>query len=252
MTPRRRRELVLLRRARDRIHRCFADALDVPAPAAYLTTRGIERAAALLQAGWTVTDACRAVGFSSLGSFSSRFRRAMVTTPSAHRIALIAERGLPGCTLRMAARVSRNGEAAARDAAQRAGHAHLPALLPRPRRGRRGRPPSYRDGLGPPVAHDVRYGDARRVTLGGPSGAQPVLSGTADDRSPEDGEALEQLVVKGAPGPRVFLTEDLEAAFRALTDGGAEVVEEPADQLWGPRECASRDPSGDLVRLQQA
>ena len=111
--------------------------------------------------------------------------------------------------------------------------------------------PFYRDGLGLPVANDVRYGDARWVTLGAPTDAQIVLSGTADGRSPEDGEVLEQLVVKGALGPWVFLTDDLDAAFAALSDRGVEVVEQPADQPWGPRECAFRDPAGNLVRLQQ-
>lgn len=112
--------------------------------------------------------------------------------------------------------------------------------------------PFYRDGLGLPVANDVAFGEGRWVTLGEVGGAQLVLSGPAAGRSPQDAEALEQLVVKGALGPWVFTTEDLDGLFARLVRSGAEVVTEPADQPWGPREAALRDPSGNMVRLQQA
>lgn len=137
VTPQHRQELTLLRAARDRIDRRYADPLDVPAiaagafmspahfsrrfraaygetPNAYLTTRRVERACALLRAGAGVTDACTAVGFTSLGSFSSRFKRLLGVTPSQYRAAEHpgVER-LPGCTVRSATRVSRIGEAPA-------------------------------------------------------------------------------------------------------------------------------------------
>jgi AraC-like DNA-binding protein len=108
MTPHELADLALLRRARDLIDREYAHPLDVPAmarhalmspahfsrrfrsaygetPYGYLMTRRIERAMALLRAGASVTDACMAVGCTSLGSFSSRFTELVGLTPSAYR-----------------------------------------------------------------------------------------------------------------------------------------------------------------------
>jgi AraC-like DNA-binding protein len=128
MTPERRQELVLLRRARDLIDRRFADPLDVAAiagsvhlstahfsrrfaavygetPYQYLMTRRIERACALLRDGASVTDACMQVGCTSLGSFSTRFVRIMGMTPSAYRAAEHpAEALMPDCTARLVLR----------------------------------------------------------------------------------------------------------------------------------------------------
>ena len=108
MTPERLAELADLRRARDFIDRNHAEPLDVPAmaeaahmspshfsrrfkdaydetPYSYLMTRRIERAQTLLRAGATVTDACMAVGCTSLGSFSSRFSEVVGVSPSEYR-----------------------------------------------------------------------------------------------------------------------------------------------------------------------
>jgi len=109
MTPAEMADLVHLRRARDLIDRNYAQPLDVPAmaraalmspahfsrkfraaygetPYAYLMTRRIERAQALLRQGTSVTDACVAVGCTSLGSFSSRFSEIVGVTPSQYRV----------------------------------------------------------------------------------------------------------------------------------------------------------------------
>jgi catechol 2,3-dioxygenase-like lactoylglutathione lyase family enzyme len=110
----------------------------------------------------------------------------------------------------------------------------------------------YRDALGLPVANDVSSGGHRWITLGAPGGAQIVLSDPRAGRSADDGEALEELVVKGALGPFVFTTDDLDALFEQAAARGAEVVSEPADQPWGPRDAAFRDPSGNLVRVLQS
>lgn len=110
----------------------------------------------------------------------------------------------------------------------------------------------YRDALGLPVANDVASGGHRWITLGAPGGAQIVLSDPQAGRSEEDAEALEELVVKGALGPFVFATDDLDALFKQAVARGAEVVSEPADQPWGPRDASFRDPSGNLVRVLQA
>jgi AraC-like DNA-binding protein len=108
VTPEEMACLVHLRRARDRIDRDYAEPLDVPAmargahmsaahfsrkfraaygetPYAYLMTRRIERAKALLRQGMSVTDTCFAVGCTSLGSFSSRFTEIVGQTPSQYR-----------------------------------------------------------------------------------------------------------------------------------------------------------------------
>jgi transcriptional regulator GlxA family with amidase domain len=108
MTPEEIADLVYVRRARDLMDRDYAQPLDVPAmaraalmspahfsrkfraaygetPYSYLMTRRIERAKALLRQGMTVTDACVAVGCTSLGSFSSRFAEIVGETPSQYR-----------------------------------------------------------------------------------------------------------------------------------------------------------------------
>ena len=113
--------------------------------------------------------------------------------------------------------------------------------------------PFYRDGLGLAVVNDVSSGGHRWVTLG--SDAQPglgiVLSDPHAGRSQADGDALQELLVKGALGPIVFATADLDGAFERIRAAGAEVLQEPIDQPWGPRDCAFRDPSGNTVRISQ-
>jgi transcriptional regulator GlxA family with amidase domain len=129
-------DLVLLRQARDRMDRDYAQPLDVPAlakaalmspghfsrsfraafgetPHSYLMTRRIERAKALLRRGdLSVTEVCFAVGCSSLGSFSSRFTELVGESPSAYRA---REHdlgvGIPACFAKVFSRPIRNGEA---------------------------------------------------------------------------------------------------------------------------------------------
>lgn len=112
----------------------------------------------------------------------------------------------------------------------------------------------YRDALGLPVANDVASGEFRWVTLGDPTGpgASIVLSAPHAGRSQADGDALQELVTKGAMGPIVFTTDDLDATFERVRASGAEVLQEPVDQPWGPRDCAFRDPSGNTVRINAA
>jgi catechol 2,3-dioxygenase-like lactoylglutathione lyase family enzyme len=112
----------------------------------------------------------------------------------------------------------------------------------------------YRDALGLEVLNDVSSGDYRWLTLGSP--AQPglgiVLSEPRAGRSQADGDALQELLVKGSLPLLVFRSDDVDAAFEKLRASGAEVLQEPMDQGWGPRDCAFRDPSGNTVRLSQA
>ncbi|GAA3597863.1 VOC family protein [Klugiella xanthotipulae] len=113
--------------------------------------------------------------------------------------------------------------------------------------------PFYRDGLGLEQRNDVASGGFRWVTLGSPDqvGAEIVLSEPHAGRSPADGDALQELLVKGQLPMLVFSTNDLDATFQRVQATGAEVLQEPIDQPWGPRDCAFRDPSGNMVRINQ-
>ena len=136
MTPQEIEDLVLLRRARDRMDRDYALPLDVPAlaaaahmsaghfsrkfraaygesPYSYLMTRRIERAMALLRSGdMSVTDICWAVGCSSLGTFSTRFSELVGMSPSAYRQAEGPPTdGIPSCVAKRVTRPIRNREA---------------------------------------------------------------------------------------------------------------------------------------------
>ncbi|NUU23474.1 MAG: VOC family protein [Streptomycetaceae bacterium] len=112
----------------------------------------------------------------------------------------------------------------------------------------------YRDALGLEVRNDVPSGEFRWVTLGSASqpGLEIVLSEPHAGRSRADGDALQELLVKGVLPMTVFSTDDVDALFERVRASGAEVLQEPIDQAWGPRDCAFRDPSGNMVRIQAA
>ena len=71
-------------------------------------------------------------------------------------------------------------------------------------------------------------------------------------RSQADGDVLQELLTKGVLPMLVFRSDDIDATFETLRGFGAEVLQEPIDQDWGPRDCAFRDPSGNMVRISQA
>lgn len=112
----------------------------------------------------------------------------------------------------------------------------------------------YTEGLGLSIQMDVSNGGFRWVTVG--SADQPglgvVLSEPHAGRSQADGDALQALLTKGQLPSIVFLTDNVDAAFERLRAHGAEVLQEPIEQPWGPKDCAFRDPSGNLVRIGQA
>jgi len=110
----------------------------------------------------------------------------------------------------------------------------------------------YRDALGLEVRNDVASGDFRWVTLGGDDGTEIVLSQPHAGRSEADGDALQELLTKGVLPVIVFTSDDLDAAFEKARATGAEVLQEPIEQPWGPRDCAFRDPSGNIVRINGA
>ncbi|MFI6079825.1 VOC family protein [Streptomyces sp. NPDC051217] len=111
----------------------------------------------------------------------------------------------------------------------------------------------YRDALGLEVRNDVASGGFRWVTLGSPTqpGLEIVLSEPHAGRSQADGDALQELLTKGVLTQVVFSTDDVDATFEKVRAAGAEVLQEPIDQPWGPRDCAFRDPSGNTVRISQ-
>ncbi|HEX4058084.1 MAG TPA: VOC family protein [Galbitalea sp.] len=110
----------------------------------------------------------------------------------------------------------------------------------------------YRDALGFDVRNDVENGGFHWVTMGGSDdgGAQIVLSEPHAGRSKADGDSLQELVTKGA-FQIVFSSDDLDAAFEKARATGAEVLQEPIEQFWGAKDCALRDPSGNMVRISQ-
>jgi len=110
----------------------------------------------------------------------------------------------------------------------------------------------YRDTLGLELRNDVARGDFRWLTVG--AGSQPgvgiVLTNYLNG-SPADSDALAALLAKGALNGVHFHADDLDAAFEQVRGAGAEIVQEPTDQPWGTRDFAVRDPSGNLVRIDQ-
>ena len=112
----------------------------------------------------------------------------------------------------------------------------------------------YRDILGFEVRSDVGTGTMRWITVG-PAG-QPdtsiLLAPPAIDPGITDDErrTIAEMMAKGTYGIIVLSTKDLDGAFAALESRGAEVVQEPIEQPYGIRDCAFRDPAGNLVRIQ--
>jgi AraC-like DNA-binding protein len=151
VTPEELADLAHLRRARDRMDRDFAEPLDVPAmartacmspahfsrrfraaygetPYAYLMTRRIERAKALLRQGMSVTDTCMAVGCTSLGSFSSRFTEVVGQTPTQYRAGDHRHlEAVPACVTKAATRPRRRRAGSEPERASRAGTEKHPA-----------------------------------------------------------------------------------------------------------------------------
>lgn len=113
----------------------------------------------------------------------------------------------------------------------------------------------YRDVLGFEVRLDVGYEQMRWITLGSPD--QPdtnvVLQPPVCDPGISDAEAtvIAELMAKGSFAALNLASRDLDATFERIQGAGAEVVQEPTDQDYGLRDCAVRDPAGNLIRIQQ-
>ena len=226
------------------------------------------------------------VGCTSLGSFSARFTELMGETPSEYRARSHDERARHPGVCREAGRPAdpqpvRIGEA-------RGGGACLTSRAWRPPPAPAGlpgcRPPPvtaaatatlavancflvvddhekaltfYRDVLGFTVTQDVSMGDYRWLSVSTPT--QPELEitiqsvGGGPGTSEEDRAAIDTLLAKGLMSPLIFSCDDVDALFEHVQAAGtAEVLQEPADQFYGVRDCAFRDPAGNMLRFKTA
>ncbi len=113
----------------------------------------------------------------------------------------------------------------------------------------------YRDALGFEVRNDVGYGGRRWITVGPANqpGTSIVLHPPAVDPGLTDGErrTIAEMMAKGSYATIILATADLDGAFARLEASGAEVVQEPTQQPYGIRDCAFRDPAGNLVRISE-
>ncbi len=113
----------------------------------------------------------------------------------------------------------------------------------------------YRDLLGLEVRADVKYEGMRWTTVG--PATQPdvniVLEPPLADPSASaaDRRVMKEMLAKGLLRGVIFSTDDVDATFEHIRAGGAEVLQEPMDQAYGVRDCAFRDPSGNLIRINQ-
>jgi catechol 2,3-dioxygenase-like lactoylglutathione lyase family enzyme len=113
----------------------------------------------------------------------------------------------------------------------------------------------YRDTLGFEVRNDVGYDGMRWITVG--SVAQPgtsiVLEPPAIGAGITDAErrTIAEMMAKGTYAGITLATADLDGAFARLQAGGAEIVQEPTEQPYGVRDCAVRDPAGNLIRINE-
>ncbi|RKT20151.1 putative glyoxalase superfamily protein PhnB [Streptomyces sp. 1114.5] len=113
----------------------------------------------------------------------------------------------------------------------------------------------YRDVLGFEVRNDVGFEGMRWVTVGSPDqpGVEIVLEPPLADpnASQDDRRAAAELLAKGLLRGVIFRTDDCDATFERLRAAGAEVLQEPMDQPYGVRDCAFRDPAGNMLRFNQ-
>ncbi|MFB9883400.1 VOC family protein [Planobispora siamensis] len=113
----------------------------------------------------------------------------------------------------------------------------------------------YRDILGFEIRKDVGYEDMRWITVGpvGQPGTSIVLHPPAVDPgiTEEERRTILELIAKGTYAGITLATDDLDGLFKRLEAAGADVVQEPIDQDYGVRDCAFRDPAGNLIRINQ-
>jgi len=113
----------------------------------------------------------------------------------------------------------------------------------------------YRDALGFEVRTDVGQGKMRWITVGPADqpGTSILLAPPATDPGITEDErrTIAEMMAKGTYGWILLAAKDLDETFDRVQASGAEVVQEPTDQPYGIRDCAFRDPAGNLIRIQQ-
>ena len=113
----------------------------------------------------------------------------------------------------------------------------------------------YRDIVGFEVRNDVGNGRMRWITVGsaGQPGTSIVLHPPAADPGITDDErrTIAEMMAKGTYGTIILATADLDGTFERLQASDADVVQEPTEQPYGVRDCAFRDPAGNLIRIQE-
>ena len=113
----------------------------------------------------------------------------------------------------------------------------------------------YRDVLGFEVRNDVGYGGMRWITVGPadqPGTSIVLMPPVADPGvTEEERRTIAEMMAKGTYAGILLATADLDGAFERMQAGDAEVVQEPTEQPYGIRDCAFRDPAGNLVRINE-
>ena len=113
----------------------------------------------------------------------------------------------------------------------------------------------YRDTLGFEVRNDVEYGGMHWITVGPADqpGTSIVLNPPAANPGITDDErrTIAEMMAKGTYAALLLATKDLDAAFERLQASDAEIVQEPTEQPYGIRDCAVRDPAGNMIRIQE-
>jgi catechol 2,3-dioxygenase-like lactoylglutathione lyase family enzyme len=113
----------------------------------------------------------------------------------------------------------------------------------------------YRDTLGFEVRNDVGYNGMHWITVGPPDQPDTAIvlyppaatPGITDDER----RTIAEMMAKGTYGTLLLATKDLDGAFERLQASDAEIVQEPTEQPYGVRDCAIRDPAGNLIRIQE-
>jgi catechol 2,3-dioxygenase-like lactoylglutathione lyase family enzyme len=113
----------------------------------------------------------------------------------------------------------------------------------------------YRDTLGFEVRNDVEYGGLRWITVGAPGQPDTAVVLYPPTATPaitdEERRTIAEMMAKGTFASINLAASDLDGAFERLQAEDVEIVQEPTEQPYGIRDCAVRDPAGNLVRIQE-
>ena len=112
----------------------------------------------------------------------------------------------------------------------------------------------YRDTLGFEVRADVGYNGMRWITVGPPGQPTSIVlypPAASPGVTEDERRTIAEMMAKGTYGSLLLAVRDLDRTFEQLQARGAEIVQEPIDQPYGVRDCALRDPAGNLIRIQE-